>query len=238
MIAIDLHGEVFGRLTVIRRAPNVGRATMWRCKCSCGKRTTAATGHLRAGHTISCGCYRDEIRSENATRHGGYYAPEYKVWSSMKGRCYRKSTPSYAYYGARGVRVCKRWRESYEAFYEDMGPRPSPTHHIDRIDTNGHYAPGNCRWATPKENQRNRANVHLLTHNGKTQCISAWSEELGFERGVVLRRICKLGWTVDEALSTPSRSRVRDGIIEPVGYARAASSNSSWKRTYRLVRAG
>lgn len=110
-------------------------------------------------------------------------------------------------YGSRGISVCERWRESFARFCEDMGPRPKGTS-IDRIDNNGNYEPANCRWATAKEQQRNRrSNVHI-TFNGRTQVMSAWAEEMGMNQLVLQGRIRK-GWSIERALTAPLRKTSR-----------------------------
>jgi hypothetical protein len=157
MKKIDLAGQRFGRLKVISengRAPKSG-AVLWLCRCDCGNTTVVTGGNLRSKITKSCGCYKKEREVENFKTHGGTYKPEYSPWKAMRKRCSNKNDIHYHLYGGRGIRVCSRW-DNFENFLEDMGPRPSKKHSIDRINPNGNYEPSNCRWATPTVQARNK----------------------------------------------------------------------------------
>ena len=129
--------------------------------------------------------------------------PLYGTWSSMKTRCTKPSHKDYPNYGGRGVTVCARWSESFENFLTDMGPRPSPEHTLERRDNNGSYEKGNCVWALRTAQARNRRGAqHMLTYQGRTQCLAAWAEELGFRDATIRQRI-KDGWSIERALTTP-----------------------------------
>jgi len=130
----------------------------------------------------------------------------YSLWCSMHARCSNPTRADYARYGGSGVQVCERWA-SFASFLEDMGPRPTPQHSIDRIDGGLGYAPSNCRWATPTEQQRNRSNNRLLTWNGTTRCVAEWAEVLQLSRELIKDRLAG-GWSVDAALSTPKSSEL------------------------------
>lgn len=143
----------------------------------------------------------------NRPKHGetrGYKTTtEYRIWMQMIGRCHTTTHAAYARYGGRGIYVCDRWRESLKNFIDDMGRRPSLNHSIERKDNNGPYCLENCVWATATEQSRNRRNNILVTMNGRTQPLSAWTEELGLTYTTVLKRIRAYGWDPIEALTTP-----------------------------------
>lgn len=128
--------------------------------------------------------------------------PERFVLRLMINRCHNPKNPGYCNYGARGIAVCDRWRNSYEAFLGDMGHRPGTGFSIERINNDRGYEPGNCKWATRTEQNRNTRQNILLTAFGRTQCVTAWAEELGIPSGSIRDRL-KGGWTVEQALSTP-----------------------------------
>lgn len=148
-----------------------------------------------------------------ATTHGdaprGGRAPEHRIWDAMIGRCTRRSDSRWEDYGGRGIKVCEAWRKSYSAFLSDMGRRPSPKHTLDRIEANGNYEPGNCRWATQAVQQRNRRNNHNIEWNGQTKTAAEWERDLGLTRGLLYDRVKAKGWTVERAMSTPPRLTAR-----------------------------
>jgi hypothetical protein len=133
---------------------------------------------------------------------------EYQVWCYIKSRCYNKKVKAFKYYGGRGITMCDRWRNSFAAFLEDMGQRPTPKHQIDRIDNEKGYEPGNCRWATKKEQMRNRSNSRLVTAKGKTQCVATWAEETGLSWDVIWMRL-RLGWSDERAVTVPKRKHTK-----------------------------
>ncbi len=201
--AVSLASRVFGRLTVIERTQGPNRNVHYLCRCECGENVIVAGSNLTASKQRSCGCLQREHAGEHSRTHGRSRTPEYNIWSCLITRCENRSSARYADYGGRGVAVCQRWRNSFEAFFEDMGLRPSPQHSIDRFpDNDGPYSPENCRWATAKEQMRNKRNNRQLTFRGETLIVSEWAERIGIQRNTIHRRL-GLGWTVEEALTTP-----------------------------------
>lgn len=126
---------------------------------------------------------------------------EYRTWQDMKLRCTAKHRKDWKNYGGRGITICERWVESFDNFFADMGKRPSPKHQLDRRDNDGPYSPENCRWATKSEQMRNKRDTHMVTWNGRTQCLQAWANELGIDRDTLHIRLKR--WTVDQAFTTP-----------------------------------
>lgn len=153
MVRQNLSGRKFHRLTVLYRT--VGRSGWWDCRCDCGGTTSVSTGNLNRGTTKSCGCAVDGSWSKT---HGMYGTAEYEAWSSAIDRCRNTKNSKYPIYGGRGIRMCDEWQKSFQAFFDELGPRPSPGHSLDRIDGNKGYQPGNCRWATLSEQNSNRRN--------------------------------------------------------------------------------
>lgn len=163
---------------------------------------------------------REHVLAEKRNRHRGnpgegqrWYAilkqrkPLYTVYNNMIGRCLNPKDEKYPTYGARGITVCGRWlgEDGYSNFEKDMGPRPSPSHSIDRKKNDGNYEPGNCHWATRREQQRNRKANRNIAINGRTQCVSAWAEEAGLKVTTLQRRVA-YGWT-GERLLLPADQR-------------------------------
>lgn len=199
----DMTGERYGCLTVIRRGEDYicgdnRHTTIWICQCDCGNITQTTRTMLITGRKKSCGCMSHKF----AQKHGECGTRLYRIWRSMLDRCENKSHIHYSGYGGRGITICDEWH-SYLGFSEwakSNGYQENLT--IDRIDVNGNYEPSNCRWATTKEQGRNRRNNHFLTFNGETRTVSEWAEITGINRGILFKRI-KAGWKIDDVLSIP-----------------------------------
>lgn len=155
MKLVDITGQRFGRLVVVSQAERQGRKIMWQCFCDCGQEKTVRSDHLKRGLVRSCGCYWAQRRVEANTTHGMSESRVYRIWKDMRNRCHYEKYPERHLYGGRGISVCERWRNSFENFIADMGV-PADHLSIDRIDVNGNYEPGNCRWATAHEQAQNK----------------------------------------------------------------------------------
>lgn len=191
----NLIGERFGRLTVISKNGKTkwGNVT-WKCACDCGKTVIIPVGHLKSGHTKSCGCLAYDMHVEQLETHGyttGGKPRTFTIWRGMKARCLNPKSISYKNYGARGISICHEWR-SFKAFHEwAIANGYSDGLQLDRIDNDGNYCPNNCRWVTRTENARNTRATHLITLNGKTQCAAAWIEELGISKSTFYEALHK-----------------------------------------------
>lgn len=214
--------QVFGALTVLAQIPKEPgkrhRNTMFLCRCVCGREMAVRRGRLPRAK--SCGCL-------NPTRtHGMFGTPEYAAWGRMIQRCETPQNASYSYYGGRGITVCARWRESFGAFLEDMGPRPSPKHSLDRIDNARGYEPSNCRWATRLEQNRNTRRNTRITALGRTMTLPEWAESSGVDYSVLRARISS-GWEPERAVTQP---------VGPPGFVRGTHPSVRWSRGTRRAR--
>lgn len=194
-------GTRFGRWTTRRYA---GRSR-WECLCDCGTIREVVTSTLSSGESTSCGCWMAETAGSQSRTHGKTGSVEYWLWASMKQRCYDPACQTFKNYGGKGIEVCARWlgRNGFANFLADMGPRPSPRHTLDRFPNNkGDYEPGNCRWATWKQQQRNRTNNRILLYKGEAKPMSEWAEIHGLTTLIVFKRL-ERKWSVEKALETP-----------------------------------
>lgn len=154
-------GAVFGRWSVVRSfAPPAGGPSLATVACACGTVRDVLMNSLRTGRSRSCGCYMRERSREQirriGTKHGLSKDAAYPTWKAIKARCLNSRNHKFPEYGGRGIGICDAWRDDFVAFREHIGPRPSATHSVDRIDNARGYEPGNVRWATPKEQSNNR----------------------------------------------------------------------------------
>jgi hypothetical protein len=202
----DLTGRRSGRLVVVgpyKIEPYGHRS--WRCRCDCGQIRWVRAHRLTGQTTRSCGC----ITRETLTRHGHarsrQYHPLYGTWMTMVQRCRNPHRKCYSHYGGRGIRVCEKWEQSFPAFLADVGERPSPHHTLDRIDNDGHYEPGNVRWATPIVQGRNRSVTVRVTAFGRTLRLDEWAAETGLTAEIIRARMRDYGWSPEAAVSKPAR---------------------------------
>jgi len=208
-------GTRFGRLVVERESTTALHGSRayrrFECRCDCGRVVSVLLGNLRSKGTKSCGCLAVEIIRKRCTRHGSATVtgetPEYRAWVEMRRRCRDKSRDTYSSYVKRGISVCERWTK-FENFADDVGPRPSVRHSIDRIDNARSYEPDNVRWAEPLLQARNRRSNTLITVYGQTRCLSEWSDVSGIPAATINSRL-RSGWSEEDAVTTPSRSYCR-----------------------------
>lgn len=197
----NLSGKKFGRWTAIAKAG----AGKWLCRCECGVSRPVNTKNLKSGASSSCGCLQREITRASAYRltHGKANTPTWISWQRMKQRCLYKGAASYASYGGAGITVCDRWL-SFENFLADMGERPQGKT-LDRIDNRKGYEPGNCRWATQVQQERNKTNNRIVIYSGKARTLAEVAEITGVNYFLLFDRIVRYGWSVDKAVNTPKR---------------------------------
>lgn len=195
----DITGKKYGRLTVVKRANNIGKLTAWECICDCGNTTIVSGGHLKDGHTRSCGCLsKENIRKRT---HGMTGERLYRIWQGMKNRCRNENTEHYDRYGGRGISVCEKWNNSFESFMEwakSNGYEDGLS--IDRIDNNKGYSPDNCRWATRVEQANNCDSNRILRHNGEEHTLAEWAKIRGINYHTLYSRVVALGWSAERAL--------------------------------------
>lgn len=198
---IDLTGKRFGRLTVIGRADNKGKISVWKCRCDCGTEKDIMSSHLRYGRIVSCGCQsRERIAKLNLT-HGKSKTRLYNIWTGIKTRCYDKNCSSYKNYGERGIIMCDEWIDNYEAFEswaESKGYRDDLS--IERIDVNGNYCPENCRWATHKEQSNNTRRNIKVDYQGETLTLKELSEKLKIDYKRLFKAYRDYGMNLQESI--------------------------------------
>lgn len=213
-IAENLTGQKFGRLTAINDIGKTTRGRVWRCVCECGQETESVSTYLKNGHKKSCGCLHADsakISGMKQRTHGyttvdkKWTASEYGVWMSMKARCGNPKVASYKRYGARGITVCERWMK-FENFIQDIGPRPTSKHSLDRIDTHQGYELENCRWADQMQQAQTRTNVRKIYAFGETMTAAMWERKTGITAMTIRNRI-DAGWMPEDAVTKPKKAK-------------------------------
>ena len=208
---IDLTGQKFGRLTVIKRAKdkirkNGKHEVMWECLCDCGNTKIVSRDSLRSSAIRSCGCLRKENTKNMRSKHGLRNTQIYRTWANIKTRCYNPNKDTFNYYGGRNVEMCQDWKEDFINFYNwsmEHGYKEGLT--IDRINPSGNYEPNNCRWVTMKEQQNNKLNNHYIMYEGQKHTLMEWSEILNINYRTLHKRLMYLNWSIEKAFTTPIR---------------------------------
>ena len=199
----DLTGQRFGRLTATKDSGSRrGNHVVWECVCDCGNITFVSSDRITSGKTQSCGCLKRERSSEAHRKHGGTGTRLHNIWNLMRRRC---DNPQDELYGGRGITVCEEWR-SFAAFRDwSISNGYSDDLSLDRINVNGDYEPGNCRWATDTQQQRNKRNNVFITFDGSTLTLAEWAEKTELPLPTLWNRLNTLSWSVERALTTPRK---------------------------------
>lgn len=197
-------GQTFGDLTVLYLLDErIGRHIQWMCKCSCGRFKSIEATYLKNGNSKSCGCRYTPKRK-------AYSGPEYALWCRIRSRCFSPASPDFHNYGGRGITMSNEWKDSFETFLADVGPKPGPKFSLDRIDNDGHYTAGNVRWATSLEQNNNKRNIKSYTIDGETKTFQQWCRHYNVPRERVKERIRK-GWDPKLAFEAPPSQGPRPG---------------------------
>lgn len=192
-------GERYGRLTILSLHSMNGKRVHLLCACDCGRQTIAREDCLKSGNTRSCGCLQRESIKAN-TKHGMWLTRTYRIWAGMKSRCSESCTVKRHLYVDKGIRVCERWQQ-FENFLEDMGEAPDGLT-LERLDGDKNYEPGNCVWATYKQQANNSTANHRLTVNGMSKTMAQWGEYTGIKPNTIIYRL-RRGWDANRAVGLP-----------------------------------
>lgn len=213
---IDMTGRQYADLTAIRSCGKASSGDLkWLFKCRCGTEFEANGYYARCGKITSCPICAAERTRIASVKHGLSSSPEFEIWTGMQTRCLNKNAHGFTNYGDRGISICQRWMDSFENFLADMGPRPSPTHSIERIDNDGNYEPSNCRWATDKEQANNKRNNVKVTIDGVTKYLSAWAHQFGVQISTASLRH-KQGLRGMEIFTSKVKSISHEGITDTI----------------------
>lgn len=208
---IDITGNKYGMLTVIRRVENAPKGVArWECRCDCGNIVIVRGGNLKNGAVKSCGCLKG-IANKKRSKHNMTGTRLYQIWINIKSRCYRKKNPFYKDYGARGIKMCAEWRDSFESFAEwalSNGYQDDLT--IERINNDLDYRPNNCKWIGIGDQANNRRSNIKITYKNETHNLSEWCKIYGVNYDLVYNRIHNKHWDFERAMFEPVHAEKRN----------------------------
>lgn len=201
----NIIGNVYGRLTVLSfEGISIHGGAIWRCHCECGKIHIVKSMGLLSGKTKSCGCLKLQLLRERTLTHGeAHKTKEWGAWTKLRARCLNPNDSRFYRYGGRGIKFCDRWL-IYENFLNDMGRCPTG-HSIDRINNDGDYEPGNCRWANNMIQANNKSNNIVINYGGQEMTMKQWCQKLGLNYKAVSARLIR-GWSIDRAFNQPFKA--------------------------------
>lgn len=239
-LAKYITGQRFNRLLALGPiAKNDKNQIVWLCNCDCGNTAQVICSHLKGNLVKSCGCYKIDTIITRNTIHGLSQSPLYRIWADMIKRCTNPKAIGYKNYGERGIAVCDQWRHDFQAFFDYVSKLEhcgENGYSIDRIENNGNYEPGNVRWATDIEQNRNTRVTIMLEFRGQTKNLHAWAEELHFSSGTLDSRL-RSGWSAEQILTTPlGRKRRKPRGIHMLTYNGKTQSVAAWEAEMGLGR--
>jgi len=211
--ASDAIGKRYGRLIINDIESIKDKNGKWFsqavCSCDCGSQVKSRFSSISRGSTQSCGCLQKERAIACKTTHGSTNTPEWRIWTSLKGRCQNPKNKDYDRYGGRGITIHDSWN-SFKTFISDMGLKPTSKSTIERIRNNEGYGPENCIWASMLEQANNRRSNLLLKVNGEVKTCAQWARIVGVLPGLISNRI-KDGWNHERSVLTPPRNKRPNG---------------------------
>ena len=200
---VDLTGQRRGKLVGVAFSHKNANGNYWTFRCDCGVEKPIRAADVMRSKQTSCGCVHVKHGATRGTTTGSTVSPEYMSWRAMLARCLNPKATGYENYGGRGITICAAWKDSFAQFLADMGPRPTLDHSLDKIDNDGNYEPGNCRWATTLEQNQKKRSLVMLTVDGETACLAEWARRSGLYEDTLRRRVLLLGWDHERAVKTP-----------------------------------
>jgi len=201
-VDLSIVGKKFNRLRVLEFiGQDKNKKSLFKCLCDCGNEGIFRGTEVKNGHTKSCGCFQKESRF----KHGYNNTSIYQAYCDMKDRCYNLKNPYYKDYGERNIKVCEDWLDKetgFIRFLNSVGEKPDGKYSLGRIDNDLGYFPGNCRWETDTEQNRNLRSNRLLEYKGETKCVAEWTEISGLNKSTFNHRL-RAGWSMEKIMTTP-----------------------------------